>query len=237
VRHAEVKKYLAEGWTLVGGHGRIAPHHDQYAVLMEAPATVEPAPVPLEKGEKWCRRKPTGGVFERQPNNLCPTPPKALEPLLPYLRPGSRFCEPCAGAGHLIDALTTAGHVCAAACDTAPQRFDIAPRDALWLTCTDLIITNLPFDRSRSAMHAMIDHLPTLVPCWLLFDAAWPITARSAEHRRDLLEIVAIGRVQWIPGSKTWGTDDYCRFLCQRPRRQHRYNPVQQIVVAHPLRL
>lgn len=91
-------------------------------------------------------------------------------------------------------------------------------------------------DRSRSAMHAMIDHLPTPVPCWLLFDAAWPITARSAEHRRDLLEIVAIGRVQWIPGSKTSGTDDYCRFLCQRPRRQHRYNPVQQIVVALPLR-
>jgi hypothetical protein len=34
------------------------------------------------------------GVFERQPNNFYPTPPKALEPLLPYLPPGSRFCEP-----------------------------------------------------------------------------------------------------------------------------------------------
>jgi hypothetical protein len=44
-------------------------------------------------------------------------------------------------------------------------------RDDLSLTRADLngaelIITNPPFDRSRKLMHAMIDHLPTLAPCW-----------------------------------------------------------------------
>jgi hypothetical protein len=87
-------------------------------------------------------------------------------------------------------------------------------RDALSLTRADLngadlIITNPPFDRSRRLMHAMIDYLPTLAPCWLLLDAAWPFTTRSAGHRGDLQEIVAVGRVQWIPGSGTSGTDDY----------------------------
>ncbi len=44
------------------------------------------------------------GAFERHP-----TPPKALEPLLTYLPHRSRFCEPCAGAGHLTPQ-TAAGH-------------------------------------------------------------------------------------------------------------------------------
>lgn len=46
--------------------------------------------------------------FERKPRDLYETPPEAVQPLLPHLCPQTRFIEPCAGAGALVDALQAA---------------------------------------------------------------------------------------------------------------------------------
>ncbi len=61
--------------------------------------------------------KRSDGDFERIPNDLYRTwDPRAVRALLPHLAPRTRFVEPCAGAGDLIDQLVNANsglhHVC-----------------------------------------------------------------------------------------------------------------------------
>ena len=46
-----------------------------------------------------------------------PTPWPAVLPLLPHLKPGTRFVEPCCGAGDLVQHLERAGHTCVASYD------------------------------------------------------------------------------------------------------------------------
>ncbi len=64
--------------------------------------------------------------FVRVERDYYKTPYAAVPALLPHLEPNTRFCEPCAGDGALIDHLTKHGHVCASAWDIEPQREDIA---------------------------------------------------------------------------------------------------------------
>jgi len=68
----------------------------------------------------------------------------------------------------------------------------------------DSIITNPPW--SRDVMHRLIMHFQDIAPTWLLLDADWkqnpPGGAVSCPHCSD---IVAIGRVKWIEGSKHTG--------------------------------
>jgi hypothetical protein len=45
------------------------------------------------------------------------TPAKAAAPLLPHLKPGARFIEPCVGKGYLVGHLKGAGHILVAASD------------------------------------------------------------------------------------------------------------------------
>ena len=85
-----------------------------------------------------------------RPRDYWPTPRKAVLPLLPHLEPGTRFTEPCAGNGALIDLLEEAGHQCETATDIAPQRDDILAVDALKLRdpIADCVITNPPWPQS-----------------------------------------------------------------------------------------
>lgn len=151
--------------------------------------------------------------FERVPRDFYPTPYEAVAPLLPHLPPQSRFCEPCAGNGALIDHLTAVGHVCAAGWDIEPQRDDIAEKDALeWVIGNiDFFITNPPWD--RRILHPLIDHLSADYPTWLLFDADWMHTRQSAPFMPFLRKIVSVGRVKWIPDSPFTGKDNCCWYL------------------------
>jgi hypothetical protein len=151
--------------------------------------------------------------FERIPRDFYPTPAEAVVPLLPHLLPGTRFCEPCAGDGALIDHLTSAGHVCAAAWDIEPQRDDIAKKDALeWVVGNiDFYITNPPW--SRDVLHPLIEHLSAEYPTWLLFDADWMHTKQAVPFMPWLMAIVSVGRVKWIPESKMTGKDNCCWYL------------------------
>jgi len=106
--------------------------------------------------------------FKRSPRDFYPTPRAAVAPLLPWLAPRTRFCEPCAGAGHLIESLEGAGHKCIAAYDIAPSDKTYIKQDAIKLKLrkTDCFITNPPWE--RDTLHAIIDNLAGQHPTWLL---------------------------------------------------------------------
>ena len=147
--------------------------------------------------------------FARVERDFYPTPAEAVRPLLPHLAPGTRFCEPCAGAGALIDHLTAAGHECLAAWDIAPQRADIMLMNAL--ACNylgdDLVyITNPPW--ARPILHELIERLCRQHPTWLLFDADWIHTRQAAPFLPMLRKIVSVGRVKWIADSPFTGKDN-----------------------------
>jgi hypothetical protein len=146
--------------------------------------------------------------FERVPRDFYPTPYEAVVPLLPHLAPGTRFAEPCAGDGRLLDHLSSAGHVCVDAFDIEPCRADIAVGDATieLVKNTDVYITNPPWD--RPILHAIITNLARHKPTWLLFDADWMHTRQAAPFMPWLHKIVSVGRVKWIPDSKMTGKDN-----------------------------
>lgn len=156
--------------------------------------------------------------FERIPRDFYPTPYEAVWPLLPHLPSRSRFCEPCAGDGALIDHLERAGHKCCSAWDIEPQRDDIDRQDARTRICgnIDFYITNPPWD--RTVLHPIIANLSAWNPTWLLFDADWIHTKQSAPFMPWLHKIVSVGRVKWIPDSKMTGKDNCCWYLFDQSR-------------------
>jgi hypothetical protein len=157
--------------------------------------------------------------FERRERDFYPTPPEAVLPLLPFLHPKTRFCEPCAGDGALIRALTKAGHECNWASDIEPRSHGIFTCDALTLKVgqIDCFITNPPW--SRDVLHPLIRHLTSIAPAWLLFDADWPHTKQSSPFMPLLHRIVSVGRVKWIPDSKFTGKDNCCWYLFDASRQ------------------
>lgn len=146
--------------------------------------------------------------FERIERDFYPTPEAAILPLLPHLEPGTRFCEPCAGDGRLIDHLQKWGHICARAWDIDPKRDDIDEQDARtrFIGNIDCFITNPPW--SRPILHELIVHLSTQAPTWLLFDSDWMHTKQSAPFIPYLRKIVSVGRVKWIEDSPFTGKDN-----------------------------
>lgn len=158
--------------------------------------------------------------FERRERDFYPTPVEAVRPLLPFLSPGTRFVEPCAGDGALIDHLTAAGHVCVAGYDIEPRRDGIDCWDALKTKGLggDVFITNPPW--SRSILHPLIERLSGLGPAWLLFDADWVHTRQAVALLPRLRRIISVGRVKWIPDSKFTGKDNCAWHLFDAPTAQ-----------------
>lgn len=157
-------------------------------------------------------------TFERRERDFYPTPLEAVRPLLRHLSPRTRFVEPCAGDGALIDHLTAAGHKCVVGYDIEPKRADIECWDALETKgAADGVtfITNPPWD--RRVLHPLIVRLSDLAPTWLLFDADWVHTRQAAPFADRLRRIVAVGRVKWIPDSPFTGKDNCAWHLFGRP--------------------
>lgn len=158
--------------------------------------------------------------FERMPRDFYPTPREAVVPLLAHLSPATRFAEPCAGDGALVDHLTAAGHLCQHASDIEPRRKGIIQADALsglWAGF-ETFITNPPWD--RRVLHPLIERLSDCAPTWLLFDADWMHTRQSAPFMPRLRKVVSVGRVKWIPDSKMTGKDNCCWYLFDRPSNE-----------------
>ena len=146
--------------------------------------------------------------FPRRERDTYDTPYSAVIPLLPHLKPNTRFAELCAGKGDLIRHLEQHGHKCTEAWDIEPRAEGINKGDALQLVTggMDCIITNTPWD--RELLHPMIDHFRMMAPTWILLDADWMHTKQAAPYLPYCAKIVAVGRVKWIEGSKHTGKDN-----------------------------
>lgn len=147
--------------------------------------------------------------FERIERDFYPTPKEAVLPLLPHVEMGQVYVEPCAGDGALIHALYPTLE-CSHAYDIEPRAPYIIPRDALaasWPAA--LYVTNPPW--RRDILHPLIDRLTENGgSAWLLFDADWMHTKQAIPYLGRCQKIVSIGRVKWIPDSKTTGKDNCC---------------------------
>lgn len=158
--------------------------------------------------------------FERIPRDFYPTPAAAVLPLLRHLSPRTRYAEPCAGDGALIDHLADHGHVCVWASDIDPKRDDIHENDAT--TCgtglATMFITNPPWD--RKLLHPIIEALSDKAPTWLLFDSDWMHTKQSTPFLPRLRRIVSVGRVKWIPDSTMTGKDNCAWHLFDKPSNE-----------------
>lgn len=149
-------------------------------------------------------------TFERKPRDYYPTPKAAVMPLLPWLAPQTRFCEPCAGDGRLIWHLEDAGHTCAAAWDIEPRAARVDRQDARQRLIGNIacFITNPPWD--RPILHAIIANLASQHTTWLLIDADWLHTKQANGYWQRCALVVSIGRIKWIEGSKHTGKDNCC---------------------------
>ena len=156
--------------------------------------------------------------FERREADFYPTPRAAVVPLIPYLRGIRSFAEPCAGDGALVRHLEGFGLRCVYAGDIRTGQ------DALALDhygAIDAIITNPPY--TRDLMHRLIEHFQRIAPTWLLLDSDWASTKQAAPYLPCCSDIVAIGRVKWIEGSKYTGKDNHAWY---RFDIRHRSGPV-----------
>jgi hypothetical protein len=143
--------------------------------------------------------------FERRPRDFYPTPLAAVRPLIPFLRGVRTFAEPCCGEGDLVRHLESLGLRCV-------YQGDIATGQDALATASygepDAIITNPPF--SRDLMHRLIAHFQRSAPTtWLLLELDWASTKQAAPFLPSCSDIVAIGRVKWIEGSKHVGMDNF----------------------------
>jgi hypothetical protein len=176
--------------------------------------------------ELWDNNLGKRSNFDRVDRDFYKTPHAAVLPLIPHLEKGSTFLEPCAGDGALINHLEDFGMICKDAYDLLPQRQDIKQSNALTETfdVSDIgyIITNPPWQ--RELLNPMIDKFMKLRPTWLLFDLDWACTTQEKiskktgcptvpELMKHCEKIVVIGRVKWIPNSKSIGKENAAWYL------------------------
>lgn len=148
--------------------------------------------------------------FERIERDYYPTPFEAVKPLLNYLPSQFNYIEPCAGDGRLIKHINSN---CIDAYDIKPQSTNVRIGNVFEMPKVkpDLFITNPPWD--RKILHPIIEHLSSIAPTWLLFDADWMHTKQSSQFIKKCVKIVSVGRVKWIEGSKMTGKDNCAWYL------------------------
>lgn len=139
-------------------------------------------------------------------SNFWPTPLEAVVPLLEPLRQDvvaakSRFIEPCAGDGALVDALVFHNFACAAAFDTAPRRSDIRHGDAAnvdWSTVNPAIpaVTNPPW--ARHLLEPILAAVIGTRVVWLLLPLDYATNLWTNLYMRHVNCLVPLGRVSWL---------------------------------------
>lgn len=142
--------------------------------------------------------------FERVEKDFYRTiDPRAITPLLPFVQ-GLTYYEPCYGEGDLVGLLNPYA-ACVGYSDINNGK-DALKLNYSSLNGANIIITNPPW--TRDILHQLIIHLSSLKPTWLLFDADWAHTKQSSEYMKICSDIVSVGRLIWIEGTKTSGKDN-----------------------------
>ena len=145
-------------------------------------------------------------TFERVAGDFYPTPFAAVPPLIPHLRAARvrTFAEPCCGDGALILHLESSRLRCVYQGDIS------AGQDALVLGSygeADAIITNPPY--ARPLMHALIAHFQRIAPTWLLLEMDWAATRQAEPFLPSCSDIVVVGRLRLIEGTKHAGKENF----------------------------
>jgi len=144
--------------------------------------------------------------FERKASDFYPTPPKAVKPLIPFLKAEkfSTFAEPCDGDGALTREIESYGFQCVYSNDITKGQDALLRTD---FNGAERIITNPP--HSRDQMHLLIAHLAGIAPSWTLLDVDWWHTRQAQPFARLCTTIIPIGRLRWFPDSPHIGKDNY----------------------------
>ena len=150
--------------------------------------------------------------FARVDRDLYNTPAKAVQPLLRWLEPGTEFLEPCYGQGALAAALKAAGHRFCGGFDLPLD----ARKQCYGVRSGEIFITNPPYWGKPKDLHPLILNLSNQAPTWLLMPADWLFNQSSSSLTTRLAMVVAIGRVRWIPGSRSDGKDNVAWLLFDR---------------------
>jgi hypothetical protein len=171
--------------------------------------------------------KRSGNKFPRKESDFYQTPKAATAPLITHLQAEGikTFAEPCAGKDDLIRHLESFDLCCV-------YKGDISTgQDARLLTRKDCnraqaIITNPP--HTRSLMHELIERfVATGLPVWLLIDSDWMTNLHATPYLPSCSDIVVIGRVRWIDGTKKHSMDNFgwyrFSFSHDGPTRIHNY--------------
>lgn len=163
--------------------------------------------------------KRDGNKFDRVSRDYYATiDPIAVARLVPHLKRPCYYCEPCAGAGDLIRALSEKGpYGCIGAYDIEPQKPTITQRNCLTLkssdfdfTGLDYFITNPPF--AWDMLKPILDHLPKIKPTWLLLPADRMHNVRMGPYMKICEKVVSVGRMYWQE-NKVKGVDNFAWFL------------------------
>lgn len=131
---------------------------------------------------------------------------------------GRTYVEPCYGGGHLYRLLQEHSKAfCTWASDLEPQQDKIAKINALEIQPQevenyDFIITNPPY--SWNMLMPLLEHLPTLLPTWLLLPADFMHNVRSQKYMDNCSDIITVGRLYWQE-NKVKGKDNFCWYLFQ----------------------
>lgn len=138
--------------------------------------------------------------------------PDAVKPLIPFIQ-GLRVAEPCAGSGDLTTLLEPECTVVWES-DLEPQDKHILQKNAIFLDSGDLwgcdaIVTNPPF--SWKLLHPLLDHLPTLLPTWLLLPSDVAHNKRMGPYMQKCKSFVSVGRLYWME-NKVKGVDNMAWF-------------------------
>jgi len=181
--------------------------------------------------------KRSAGSFERNKGDFYRTwHPATVAPLARRLGAGAAFVEPCAGDRILAHNLETMGLQCLFASDVEPQDRSVGIWDAMDLTPELLagwlptqvhrlkIITNPPW--TRTLLHRMIAHFQEIADTWLLFDADWAHTDQAIPLLESCHEIIGVGRVKWMEGSRHSGKDNAAWYNFDARRRRSTHGPV-----------
>jgi hypothetical protein len=132
---------------------------------------------------------------------------RAVIHLLPHLKNIHSYVEPCCGQMHLVRMLERlAPNILCYEYSDIDNGQDALQINQDYMLFADAIITNPPW--SRDILHPMIMHFKELAPTWLLFDADWAHTKQAIPYLKFCTDIVSVGRLIWIEGTKTSGKDN-----------------------------
>ena len=157
--------------------------------------------------------KRTKQEFERRDRDYYGTiDPDAVKPLIPFIR-GLRVAEPCAGSGDLSVLLEPDVKVVWES-DLDPQNKHILQKNAMYLHEGDLsdcdtIVTNPPY--MWKLLQPLLDHLPTLLPTWLLLPSDVAHNKRMGSYMKRCKSFVSVGRLYWVENNIK-GVDNYAWF-------------------------